>query len=204
MTQNIPAILEVIKYIYNNKLYSFEALLEELSSVPLDKSLAILYSLQVDRQATIYDKIQELKKEYKLKANVASSDAAFNFDEDGDIKPTSGFTTQTFIDSAYFDLDGDRPGFRLNVEEYLSLQKELYKQQGLSEDDAKFKCELIRSKWDKIAKDATDLHRIIVSSNSNSDDRHYSGASLNTSFQGIYTQLGDIVKQIQKDIWKRN
>ena len=37
-------------------------------------------------------------------------------------------------------------------------------------------------KWDKIGKDSSDAHRILVSLNSNDSERAFMGATLNTSF----------------------
>jgi len=52
----------------------------------------------------------------------------------------------------------------------------------MSEEDATFKVNQILANWERIAKDASDLHRILVSASSDDTERYFMGASLNTSF----------------------
>jgi hypothetical protein len=56
---------------------------------------------------------------------------------------------------------------------------------GLSEEEALHKCQMIVDHWDKIAKDASDLHRILVSAEETDSERYFLGSTLNTAFQGI-------------------
>jgi hypothetical protein len=83
-------------------------------------------------------------------------------------------------------VNGEPPILRLNTDEFLQAEKDFMIKNGATELEARARCEKIRDNDERIAKDAYDLHRIIVSSNSNEDDRHFSGAALNTSFSGIY------------------
>ena len=83
------------KYIFNGKVYnSYQSLVEGLSEGDIQSSLAILYSLEHDKQTLLYDKLDKLKKEYKFSAN---KEAPI---DDVDINAGKDFTTQTFIDSA--------------------------------------------------------------------------------------------------------
>lgn len=189
------------KYTYNNRSYDYKELVEVIRTDP-NKELGILYSVDPDRQTQLYDKITELKKDFKLKSNKAPSEnvSTISTDEyDVDV-PAGYYTLQTFIDSGNFDLAGNAPGFRLNYDEYLKLEYEKLMKAGYSEEDAKLKTSLIKTKWDKMAKDGSDLHRIIVSSNSDDDFRHFNRVSLNTSFQGKYDMLPEVVSQVMKEV----
>ena len=87
------------KYRFNNKVYnSYQSLIEEFSDGDIQSALAILYSLEHDKQTLLYDKLDKLKKEYKFAANKESPI------DDVDINVGKDFTTQTFIDSAYFTI----------------------------------------------------------------------------------------------------
>lgn len=62
-------------------------------------------------------------------------------DEDLDID-TKDFTTQTFIDSAVFTVNGEAPIFKKNDVEWLDqVKKSLIDKKGYSEEEADFKCE---------------------------------------------------------------
>ena len=189
------------KYIFNTKVYdNYKDLILALSNDDIESALSILFSLGQDKQSTMVDKINTIKKEYKFKSISSMIDG----NPDIDVDRTKYFTTQTFIDSALFNIDGEAPMFRLNTDEYLDTVKQRLVREGSSEEEATQRCDKIKENWNKIAKDATDLHRIIVSSTNRDDARHFSGSAMNTSFSGIFDQLSSLVKQIEKDIWKRN
>ena len=195
-------------YIFNNKGYSYQELIETLAnSNDLHSVLSLLYSLDdVDKQNITFDRLKELKKEFRLTSSKLPSDnlSTFSMDE-SDIEVGSNYyTTQTFIDSGQFMLDGDVPGFRLNFDDYLNVEKKKMTKSGMSEEEADARGQLIKSKWNKLAKDGTDLHRIVVSSTKNDDFRHFSGASLNTAYQGIYDRLPAVVEQVEREVLYRN
>ena len=51
------------KYRFNNKVYnSYQSLIEEFSDGDIQSALAILYSLEHDKQTLLYDKLDKLKK----------------------------------------------------------------------------------------------------------------------------------------------
>lgn len=188
------------KYSFNDKIYnSYDELLEVLAEHEgLQAALSLLFSKDLEnRQATMQDKIEKLKKEYSFKKQSSI------IDEDADIKVEDDkFTSQTFIDSAYFNVDGNYDMFRMDKDEYVKRRKQQFKDK-LSDEEATFRINQILSNWDKIAKDASDLHRILVSSSSNDTERQFMGASLNTAFQGVSDQLKPTVEAVMKNIWER-
>ena len=51
------------KYRFNNKVYnSYQSLIEEFSDGDIQSALAILYSLEHDKQTLLYDKLDKLKR----------------------------------------------------------------------------------------------------------------------------------------------
>ena len=188
------------KYIFNGKVYnSYQSLVEGLSDGDIQSALAILYSLEHDKQTLLYDKLDKLKKEYKFAANKESPI------DDVDINAGKDFTTQTFIDSTYFTVNGQSPMFRLNFDtEYYPIMKEQLVKEGYSEQQADEAIKTRKQNWETISKDAADVHRIIVSSTSQDDDRHYAGATLNTSLQPVFDKMGKVVKDVEKEVLKKN
>lgn len=50
------------KYNFNGKIYnSYQSLVENLSESDIQSAMAILYSLEADKQAQLFDKIDQLK-----------------------------------------------------------------------------------------------------------------------------------------------
>jgi hypothetical protein len=71
----------------------------------------------------------------------------------------------------------------MNRKEYIDNRKRFYKEKlGLTDEQADIRCQRVLEKWDKIGKDSSDAHRILVSLNSNDSERSFMGATLNTSF----------------------
>ena len=87
--------------------------------------------------------------------------------------------------------------FRIDFDnEYLPIVKEQLINQGYTEQQAEDTIKQRKQNWETIAKDAADAHRIIVSSTSQDDDRHFAGAALNTSLQPVFNQLHDVVNSV--------
>lgn len=189
-------------YIFNDKSYNdYESLLKALTEGDLEGNLSLLFSLDLTKQSNLVDKLESInKKDYKLKKTQDSI-----LDNDTDISVNKGFSTQTFIDSAYFTINGESPMFRQNNDEYIKTMVERKVKSGeVSEEDAELEFKKIVENWKRIGSDASDLHRIVVSSTDRDDDRHFSGSSINTSYSGIFDQLGPLVRQIEKNIWQKN
>lgn len=191
-------------YTYNNKIYkSYQDLIEHFSNSDIESELAILFSLEVNNQQKTADRISEIKKESYLKK---SQDKSFNLDLDPDIETDSkNFTTQTFIDSGYFTINGEAPIFRLNKKEYVQIIKDrLINKNNLSEQESNEYCDKLQNNWDKIATDSADLHKIIVSSKGNQDLKHFNGITLDTAFAKISDKLPEVVQNVEKMVLKRN
>lgn len=186
-------------YIKDGTTYnSYQELVSSFTDADISTALSILFSLDHNKQTTLYDKLDKLKSEYKFGGQSSMMD-------DVDINAGKNFTTQTFIDSGYFTINGKPPIFRLNFEtEYLPIVKEQMMNEGMSEEEATNAIKMRQSNWEKIAKDAVDIHRIIVSSNSKDDDRHYAGAALNTAVQPVFNQLREVVNRVEKEVLKTN
>ena len=193
-------------YQYNDKIYnSYQELIEDFSKQNIEQALSILFSLESDPQQKIVNILTDISQDYNFKKRESSKNS-FNVDMDPDITVDNNYyTTQTFIDSGLFTINGDAPMFRLNIEEYANVIKDqLIHKENISEEEAIQYCETIKNHWDKIASDSTDLHKIIVSSKSNDDIRHFNGITANTSFAKLYDKLPEVVSQVEKAVLKRN
>jgi hypothetical protein len=139
-----------------------------------------------------------LKKEYKFKQ--WQKNTYNGIDGEPSIDAGENMSIQQFIDSHYFMVNGEPPMFKLVFEEYLEKKKEhLVKSQHLSEEEAELLINTQKDRWEIIAKDAFDLHKIIVSTNSNNDSTSYQELSANTigtSFQAITDKVKDAADKV--------
>ena len=195
-------------YTFNGKPdLSYTELIKQLDSADIDKALSILYSL---KQEDVYDKLIELKEKqketYKFKAWEKKT---YNgIDGEPSIDAGENMSIQQFIDSHYFMINGERPMFKLVFEEYLAKKKKhLIQSQHLSEEEAELVVNTQRDRWEIIAKDAFDLHRIIVSTKSNKDSTSYPELSANTvgtSFQTIANKVKDASDKVIRQVFLRH
>jgi hypothetical protein len=106
------------RYIYNGEELSYQELLEKLQDISnLEEYEAILFSKEVNaKQDEVKEKLERISKEAKFSksSNVEMDGVDIMVDE-------NSFTTQTFIDSAYFNIDGDPDMFRLNRDDYVKV-----------------------------------------------------------------------------------
>jgi hypothetical protein len=154
------------EYIYgDNSPKSYDELIKNLSEGDINTAISILFSLTEDKQANTVKKIDELKEQHKLKIvpySVQSSYSSILGDPDIDI-PSGYFPTQTFIDSGHYLVNGDAPVFRMDTDEYLDLERKRYiDEYGMSKEEADEKCEFIKKHDERVAKDAYDLHKILI------------------------------------------
>lgn len=185
------------KYKIGNKVYSsYQELISKIKDDEIKNYAAVIFSL--DTNQNLYDKLVSLNKDYKLTHRKDS------FMDDSDINSGDNFTTQTFVDSGYFLVNGKPPMFRLDFNEYTNLMQARLINSGLSEQQAKDTIDLQRKNWDTIAEDATTLHKIIVSSTSKDSDKHFAGAALNTAFQPVYDKLRQATNDVEKYVLRTN
>jgi hypothetical protein len=153
--------------------------------------------LEPDKQANIVDKVCHLNKEYAFAKKT-------RLNSDPDVNAKGSYTVQTFMDSGKVLVDGKPPMFQMNDDDFKETMKKKY-EQTMSEEEAQAKVDKIVSVWDDvIAKDATDLHRIIVSHNSNDSDIEFSKSCADTRFSYISDEVKTATKEVERQIWQRN
>ena len=117
------------KYKIGDKIYSsYQELIESISDKDIKDYAAVLFSLDTDNN--LYDKLKSLSHEYAITHHKDS------FMDDSDIDAGKNFTTQTFIDSGYFLVNGKPPMFRMDFNEYTELMRVKLVNSGFTEKQA--------------------------------------------------------------------
>jgi hypothetical protein len=125
--------------------------------------------------------------------------------DDPDINSGTNYTTQTFVDSGKFTIDGKRPMFQLSIDEYKDLIKTRLTNEGMSEDEADQYLNKLTKNWkDKIAKNAVDFHKIAVSSRGDNDSYSFAQKCQGTAFEYIYDKMKTATSEIERNIFLRN
>lgn len=191
-------------YIYDgNPPLSYQELIKKLNDSDIEKALSILFKVKQD---DVYDSIVQLKKDYKFKQ---WQKATYNsIDGEPSIETGNDMSIQQFIDSHYFTVNGERPVFQMVFDEYLKHKKKsLIEEKKMSEEDAEKYVNLMKDRWEIIAKDAFDLHRLIVSTKGKGDHLTYqelSGNAVGTSFQGSVDKIEAAASDIIKKVFQKN
>ena len=193
-------------YTFNGKVYSsYQELIDSLDSAEINSALSILFSLE-DKQAQVYDSLMALKREHQFKQWEKSNFNSMDGEPSIDVK--DGMSIQQFIDSAYFTIDGEPPVFRLVFEEYLKRKtEELVQSKTMSEEDAENYVALMKDRWEIIAKDAFDLHRLVVSTKGKGEQLTYqeiSQSTVGTSFQSIPDKIEEVSSAVIKKVFLKN
>ena len=193
-------------YTFNGKVYSsYQELIDSLDSAEINSALSILFSLE-DKQAQVYDSLMALKREHQFKQWEKSNFNSMDGEPSIDVK--DGMSIQQFIDSAYFTIDGDRPVFQMNFEEYLERKtKELVESKAMSEEDATAYVTVMEDRWEKIAQDSFDLHRLVVSTKGKGEQLTYqelSQSTVGTSFQSIPDKIEEVSSAVIKKVFLKN
>lgn len=192
------------KYTFNNESgLTWEQLLERFSEDEIQTALSILYSKSQD---SVYDSLIELKKKHAYAFKTGSYNGI-------DGEPTvdtkdKEITIQQFIDSHYFTVDGDAPVFKMVFAKYLEHKKEyLVKTKRMQEEEAEVYINTMKDRWEIIAKDAFDLHKLLVSVGSDSDKTSYEDfrhAAKDTSFSKIVDKLKTASDSVIRQVFLRN
>ena len=191
-------------YTFNGSVYdSYQTLVEQLDNAEIETALSILFSLKQD---DVYDSIVSLKKDYKFKQWEKSN---YNgMDGEPAIEAGDRMSIQQFIDSHYFMVDGEPPMFKMVFDDYLKYKKEdLVESKRMSEDEAEMYVNLMKQRWEIIAKDAFDLHKLMVSTKGRSDNLTYqelSVSTVGTAFQGIVDRVEEASSKIIRQVFLRN
>lgn len=188
------------KYEYNGQRFeTYESLVSALSDAELGTVADLLFSLG-NKQDIIYDHIQNLKKEMALNSSEVemidgSPDLAHNKDT---------FTTQTFIDSQYFRIGEETPMFRLNTKDYIEVMKKRFlDSHEMTEEQAEAWGDMVQKRWDDIAQNATDFHKLIMSPTTDSL-YEWGQRTVGTAFSTISEQIKDAEKRIFRQVMLRN
>lgn len=184
---------------------TYQALIDSLSGADIDTALSILFSLS--KQDAVYDSIMQLKKEHQFKTwekkTFNSIDGEPSIDVGSDM-----MSIQQFIDSHYFMINGEPPMFKMVFDDYLKYKKEdLVENKKMSESDAEDYVNLMKDRWEIIAQDAFDLHKLLVSTKGKTDDLTYQELSMSatgTAFQSIVDKVEAASSKVIKQVFLRN
>lgn len=185
------------KYTYNGVEYgSYLDLLSELSKSSNYNTLADILFSQESKQQAVFDKIAQLSKD-NLSLNTDNMqliDGSPDVDAGG-----NRFTSQTFIDSAYFKVDGEPPIFQLKTEDYVETMKErLVKQKEMTAEQAEAWGNLVQDKWNDIAENACVFHKLMLSPPTSSV-YEWSQRTQNTAF----SSLSNKIKELEHSLFNR-
>lgn len=192
------------EYSFNGQTnLSYQQLIELFNESEIESALSILFSMKQD---LVYDTILSLKKDYKFKQWEKSN---YNsIDGEPSVEVGDSMSIQQFIDSHYFTVDGEPPMFKMVFDDYLKYKKEdLIKNKHMTENDAEMYVNLMKQRWEIIAKDAFDLHKLLVSTPGKHDVLTYQELSKNTSgtsFQAITDRVENAASQVIRQVFLRN
>ena len=195
------------------KDYSYEQMFDLLKEN--QTAYSILYAKSEEegayvKQKLTFEKLEELKSKglseskesKKLSSAYQLGDDVEMIDPDGD-----NYTTQTLVDSKVFADKTGQPLVRpYNEQEYLKEQRAIFESQGLPQEEIDAKINLLRDKSRNIAKDAYDLHKIILKEYGKSHDVSETFANTEgTSFKN-YSNLihGTIYPNIIHKVFRTN
>ena len=191
-------------YIYNGQdPVSYQTLIQQFTDKDIENALSILFS---QTQESLYDSISELKKDYQFKQWEKST---FNgMDGEPSVEAGENMSIQQFIDSHYFTVNGEAPMFKMVFEDYLKYKKEdLVSNKYMKEDEAETYIELMKSRWEIIARDAFDLHKLIVSTKGKNEHLTYqelSSSAVGTAFQGIVDKVEHAASDVIRKVFLKN
>lgn len=191
------------EYIYGGQKLKYQQLVEQIQNIDLEGALSIVYKLDQD---DIYNSIIKLKKEYQFKQWEKSQYRGI--DETPSIDVGDDMSIQQFIDSAYFMVNGEPPMFQMVFEDYLKHRKQvLIESKKMNESEAERYISLMKDRWEIIAKDAYNLHKILVSAKSKNDTNSYIDLAANvkdTAFENIIQTVHEASSDIIKQVFLRN
>ena len=179
--------------------HSYDELIKILKKSP-QLAYDILYSKDYNRQTRVVDKLSELKEAGKRKFKKEFSDRVDVLNGCAEVN-TSGYTTQSFIDSGlYIDQLGKQIMPVLQVEDYIDRMASLYEQKGLSKDEIEKHISILRNSWKRIAEDGRDLHKIILKQGKETSYSQTEDNTKGTSFEHLSDAIHD---QVYDDIFRQ-
>lgn len=191
-------------YTFNNESgLSWDQLIQKFSEDEIQSALSVLYSRS---QNQVYDSLLELKKKY---VPSFKKDTYSMIDGEPSVNtPDNSQTIQQFIDSVAFTVDGERPMFQMVFDEYLKRKKEhLIRTQKMQDEEAEQYVFTMKNRWETIANDAFDLHKLLVSVGNSSDAASYEDfrhAAKDTAFTKIVDKLKTASDNVIRQVFLRN
>lgn len=178
---------------------TYDQLLDTLEKSP-SKAYDILYSKDYNRQTRVVDKLAQLKEEGKKQSKKEFSDRVDIVNGCAELN-TSGYTTQSFIDSGlYADQVGNQIMPVLRVEEYLEKMAELYEKKGLPKEAIEQRISILKNSWKRIAVDGRDFHKIILQQGKDFSYAQTDEITKDTAFEHLSDVIHD---QVYNDIFKQ-
>lgn len=186
------------KFKGENTTYSYREILEYFINQVKDFNDDIVYS-KIQKQDAIFSDL--LDKKIELKSQLDSSG-------EPDYIESGKFTTQTFIDSNSFVVNGARPIFQLNEEDLLKNLIESFSEE-VNADEAEGLAKNYISKNHIIKDDAKSLHSLLNSFNWNSPDLqkwidHCKGTRFENLAVQIYKQVYSDDKSLRRILYGRH
>lgn len=189
------------EYLYNGTNYkTYQDLVDFLMNSDESFLNDFLFSRQ-DMQDAIYDKLNQIKA-----TSVDFSNQEAQMINGGpDLEANSDqFTTQTFIDSNYFMIDGKAPMFKLSPDAYVALMKQRFvDNREMTVDDAEAWGENIKQKWKDISDNALDFHKMILAPKEDSL-YEWGQRTANTAFANITEKVMQAERDIFRQVMLRN
>lgn len=142
---------------------SYTKLIEHLEkTVSLEDINDLIFS-QGDLQTIRADKIEQIKAMNKNAPEFTTKGVSM-MDGGVDIEaPKGDFTAQSFVDSPYYLVGGEPPMFKMNTEDYVRIMKKQWTTKGsLTEEEAEARGATIQARWDEIAENSKDFHRLMM------------------------------------------
>lgn len=183
---------------------SYQELIDSLSGSEIDTALSILFSLS--KQDSVCNSLMKLKKDYQFKT---WKESPFNgIDGEPPVEVGDNMSIQQFIDSHYFMINGEPPMFKMVFDDYLKYKKDdLVSGKKMSETEAEEYVNLMKDRWEIIARDAFDLHKLLVGTNGKTEELTYqelSTSATGTAFQGIVDKVEAAASRVIKQVFLRN
>lgn len=147
----------------------------------------IVYS-KGTKQDSVFTGVLDAKKNFKVQMskNKVSGEP--------DYTPGNILTTQTFIDSGHFRFKGEEVIREQNDADYIANIVKSYRDEGMSENEAKQRAENTLKNWQIINEDAKELHSLLNTFNFQTQERydfikHLEGTKFENFASSIYDQI---------------
>ncbi|MCD8207239.1 MAG: hypothetical protein LUD72_04795, partial [Bacteroidales bacterium] len=178
---------------------TYEQLVNRVMSMSMDGTLDLLFSRGNEADIMI-DKLKALKDEsIKEREQITSM---VDGSPDLDVRGSNTFTVQSFIDSQYFQIKGVSPMFKLSTEDYIKQMRTILSDKGLSQEEIDSWAVGVQTRWDTIARDAADWHRMLMLPQSDSP-AEWQRRTGGTAYAGIWSKCQVAATEVFKKLGYR-